>query len=302
MLSDNFKTIFKKGSRTFFNASWFFPPEVMKEVAVLYAFVRKADDLVDCVPAKTREFQKLKQQFLNARKSQSSKNEVVTAMVKLEVDKNFKLTWMDRFLNSMEMDLTKNKYRNLKETEGYMYGSANVIGLFMAKLLGLSEQSYSYAEMLGKSFQFLNFIRDIEEDVDLGRNYFPQPEMKKFGLETLHQKEAESKVIQFESFIRYQLDRYYQWQKEAENGFKYIPIKYLVAIKTASDLYKWTATVISRDPMVVYQRKVKPSVSRILFVGIKNWLWLMLSNITYARFGNLGGWIIWQPWEKRGEF
>jgi phytoene synthase len=37
-----------------------------------------------------------------------------------------------------------------------------------------------------------------------------------------------------------------------------------IPIMNASDMYKWTAMKILRDPMIVYRKKVKPSKARIV--------------------------------------
>lgn len=44
------RTIFQKGSNTYFNSSFFFPKQVQERVFTLYAFVRRADDIVDAQP------------------------------------------------------------------------------------------------------------------------------------------------------------------------------------------------------------------------------------------------------------
>jgi hypothetical protein len=41
-------------------------------------------------------------------------------------------------------------------------------------------------------------------------------------------------------------------------------------VKTASDLYNWTAEVIMRDPMEVWRRKIKPSKGRIFLTFVGN--------------------------------
>ena len=69
------------------------------------------------------------------------------------------------------MDIKKKEYNSLEETLEYIYGSAEVIGFFMAKIIGLSDESLYYAGRLGRSMQYINFIRDIEEDNNLGRRY-----------------------------------------------------------------------------------------------------------------------------------
>jgi phytoene synthase len=51
----------------------------------------------------------------------------------------------------------------------------------------------------------------------------------------------------------------------------------LISIKTASDMYKWTAREIERDPFVVYKKKVKPSTPKIVFNVFTNSIGLGLS-------------------------
>jgi phytoene synthase len=164
----------------------------------------------------------------------------------------------------MAMDLTRKEYATIADLDTYLYGSSEVIGLFMARILDLPEASYPAARLLGKAMQFINFIRDIEEDQALGRTYLPREEWETFGLAGLSREEAFRHPGEFTAFIRTQLDRYCGWQKEAQEGFAWIPWRYLVPIRTASDMYRWTGEVIRADPLVVYSRKVKPSIPRIL--------------------------------------
>ena len=63
-----------------------------------------------------------------------------------------------------------------------------------------------------------------------------------------------------------------EWQAESERGFSLIPHRFLVPIKTASDMYMWTAGEIYRNPFIVYEKKVKPFKSRIILTILKNYL------------------------------
>jgi 15-cis-phytoene synthase len=149
-----------------------------------------------------------------------------------------------------------------------MYGSAEVIGLMMAKILGLPQASFHAARLLGRAMQYINFIRDIQEDIDLCRVYLPQDQLEKFGIRSLNFQEAHLNKESFSKFIREQIKTYFIWQKEAESGYSFIPKKHLVPIRTAAEMYKWTAKKIYADPLIVFRKKVKPSRSRILVKGV----------------------------------
>jgi phytoene synthase len=161
----------------------------------------------------------------------------------------------------MELDLTKKNYDTLEESLEYIYGSAEVIGLYMARLMDLPPDSHPYAQLLGRSMQYINFIRDLDEDRRLGRRYLPLADTPLGSLEPGYIREHPE---QFRAFLRHHLGYYKQWQREAEEGFRFIPRRFRIPIRTASDMYNWTARVIESDPLVVFRRKVKPSRARIL--------------------------------------
>ena len=140
----------------------------------------------------------------------------------------------------------------------------------MNRVMNLGEEADESAQYLGKAMQFINFIRDIDEDLDLNRTYFPKDMLGKFGLETLTRGEARRKPKQFEAFVRSQIRLYFKWQKQAEIGFEFIPKRMRVAVKTASDMYAWTAMEIYNDPFIVYTTQIKPNKGQVLLSGIKN--------------------------------
>lgn len=271
--------IFKSGSTTYSTSSIFFPSHIRDHVSIVYAFVRTFDNFVDKTPQDVKQFNAFKKEYYKSRAGMISSNQIIRLFHETELKFQFNPEWTDAFIQSMEMDMTQKKYQTIKALEEYMYGSANVIGLFMAKLMNLPSQSYHLAERLGKSMQFLNFIRDIEEDLSVGRTYFPQDELKKFKLKSLELDEVSKKKDSFIAFMNHQLDRYFAWQRIAEKGFRYIPKRYLIPIKTASDMYKWTGKVIQKNPFIVYKKKVKPSKMRILATGIQNLISIFLDDI-----------------------
>ncbi|MBP7901886.1 MAG: phytoene/squalene synthase family protein [Spirochaetes bacterium] len=259
-MSDNFK-IFRKGSKTYFTASLFFPSKIRRDVFSLYAFVRTADDFVDSVPQNRRDFYKFKESYNSSlRNGKKSGNEIIDNFIDLLKRKKFNPEWVNAFLESMELDLKKKKYKTIDETLHYIFGSAEVIGLFMARILDLPKKADKHARMLGRAMQMINFIRDVAEDNEFGRTYLPLSGKMK----SLDRSFVFSHKNDFEKFICQNSILYKKWQKSAEEGYKYIPKRYLVPIKTAADMYLWTASEIEKNPMIVYEKKVKPSRLRIL--------------------------------------
>jgi phytoene synthase len=264
------RQIFKTGSVTYFNSSTFFPSHIRADISTLYAFVRVADNYVDETPQDTEGFHEFRTAYENSLQGNPSSNPVIEDYVSLEKHKEFEKEWTKSFLDSMEMDLTVKTYATIDDVLKYMYGSAEVIGLMSAKIIGTPPESFECAKMLGRAMQYVNFIRDIAEDLELGRTYMPQEDLHKFGMQNLSENEARAKKDQFTEFIKFQIKRYLEWQAQAECGYQYIPRRSRIAVKTAGDMYHWTAQKIAANPFVIYQRKVKPAKYTILFRGILN--------------------------------
>lgn len=262
--------IFKAGSTTYYYSSLFFPSAIRNDVVTLYAFVRTADDLVDQVPPDRQGFLNFRRAAELALSHRIVNQPVIDNFIALSRRKTFDPNWMLAFLNSMEADLTKTEYQNFAELEEYIRGSAEVIGQYLCQIMNLTPVAWPAARAQGKAMQLINFIRDIQEDLDLGRTYLPQNELTAFNLPDLRFTTVSRRTEQFRAFIQQQLDRYHHCQFIAEQGYKYIPKRYLTPIKTAAEMYNWTAREIARNPLIIYKRKIKPNRYRVIATIIKN--------------------------------
>lgn len=256
--------IFKKGSRTYFYNSLFFPRDVREDVFVLYSFVREADNHVDVVPQDPVKLRTFMEDFRKTCKGERTNDVVLDSFCELARRKKFEKDWVNAFLHSMELDLTKHTYDTMKELDDYIYGSAEVIGLMMSRIMGVKDSFQHNARALGKAMQLINFVRDIDEDNTLGRRYIPTEDMEVHGLRDLTLDHVRCRKERFRGLIHDQVERYRYWQGEAEKGFASLDRAHLIPIMNASDMYNWTASRIARDPLIVYRRKVKPSVPRIV--------------------------------------
>jgi phytoene synthase len=93
------------------------------------------------------------------------------------------------FLEAMRADLTVTSYARYDDVAKYMWGSAAVIGLEMLPILGRADPDAAWADLepyavdLGLAFQYTNFLRDVAEDLRLGRVYLPQDSLRAFGVD-----------------------------------------------------------------------------------------------------------------------
>ena len=263
-----------------FYSSIFFPKKIRNDVFICYAFVRKADDLVDQPPINKEEFYQFKDNYEQAKQGITTGDIVIDSFVDLERRKKFDPAWTKAFINSMEMDLTKTTYNTVQELLEYVYGAAEVMGLYMTNILGINKEAYPYARYLGRSMQCINALRDIAEDIKLGRSYIPIEDLDEHGLKNLEYQYVKHHPEKFSELIKTHITRFCYWLETAEKGYYLMPKRYLISVKTAMDMYQWTAEQILKKPFIVYEWKIKPWVTQILSTIILN---LIDTSITKKR-------------------
>lgn len=179
----------------------------------------------------------------------------------------FEKTWIDAFFASMEQDLEPRYYETWEELMEYVFGSAEVIGLMMTRLMGTPTTHDMGARALGASMQLINFLRDLYEDRGRERLYIPLEELTKHELtsvtlwaeNTLHEKKI--------SLIQEYIQRIDTLQATAETSFAYLPKGCLIPVRLASDAYKHTLQKIRRDPLLALRGAPKNHAGDILLVA-----------------------------------
>ena len=264
----NAQAVFQKGSTTYYTASQFFSPNIREKVTTLYAFVRLADNYVDQLPEKKKELEAFITEYHNEISSPGKARQVISNFVSLMKNTGIKPVWVEAFLDSMIQDITKKTYANFNELSEYIYGSAEVIGLMMSRIFGLSPIHDPAAAKLGKAMQYCNMLRDIDEDLSLGRIHLPLSVLQKYKLEPFSKVMVQKKPKQFRLLMQQELSRCLKWFDEAEKDISFIPRRERVAVKTASAMYRWTAEQLYKNPQLVFQKKLKPSKLRVILTAI----------------------------------
>ncbi len=167
-------------STSFSRAVSFLDREIRDAVYSIYGFVRLADEIVDTFHDYDKHalLGKFENEFYEALGNGISLNPVLNAF-QLTVKKyNIEDELIQAFLNSMKLDLSRLEHKSKDETDEYIYGSAEVVGLMCLKVfVNLDESLYlelkEPARKLGSAFQKVNFLRDLRNDTqDLKRQYF----------------------------------------------------------------------------------------------------------------------------------
>ena len=219
----------KNYSSSFYLSTLLFDKVTRDAIFGIYGFVRYADEIVDTFHEYDKEYLLLKfeNDLKDALNNKISLNPILDAFQITVNDYNIPYEYIDAFLSSMKMDLGKKMYLSKDETEQYVYGSANVVGLMCLKVFcydnpNLFEQLVKPAEMLGSAFQKVNFLRDLKADTEgLDRFYFSN--FDHYNFSEVNKKELITE-IENEFAIAYQ-------------GIKQLPGRSKLAVLTAYKYY-----------------------------------------------------------------
>lgn len=182
------KLITRRYSTSFSIAVSWLDPELRKAIYSIYGFVRIADEIVDSFHEYDREklITLFERDFNEAFENGISTNPALNSFQETVRLYSIPDELIRAFLKSMKSDLYKSSYASRDETDEYVYGSAEVVGLmclmvFVRGNLQLYEELKEPARKLGAAFQKVNFLRDIKTDTEqLDRYYFHNTAGKKF--------------------------------------------------------------------------------------------------------------------------
>jgi phytoene synthase len=235
----------KRHGTTYYWSTKVLPKIKQHHVHALYAFARYADDIVDEIPSqggrdvptevRAAALADFGDRFFADLDAGRSDDPVLKAVVHTVRAFDIDIEAFHRFLRSMTMDLTVESYATWDDLLVYMDGSAAVIGEMMLPILEPTDYhaALPHARDLGNAFQLTNFLRDIDEDLDRGRQYIPLDDTDRFGVDlTLRQVTPE-----FIELMRFEIARCRELYRSAEIGIAMLPDRSAKCVGAAHALY-----------------------------------------------------------------
>ena len=86
-------------------------------------------------------------------------------------------------VDGVEMDLRRSRYETFDALTRYCWRVASTVGLICLEIFGYTRpEARDYAVNLGIALQLTNIIRDVRIDLERGRVYLPQEDLRRFGV------------------------------------------------------------------------------------------------------------------------
>lgn len=136
------------------------------------------------------------------------------------------------------MDLAGHQYRTMQDLELYCRRVAGVVGFMIAPIGGYSggEETLRAALALGKAMQLTNILRDVGEDLRLGRLYLPADLLEQFGVNVsdLH---AGRVTPEYQALVQHLTALAHEWYAQGKRGIPLLEGRAKYGVAVAARLY-----------------------------------------------------------------
>ncbi len=186
--AQEWRRYFSENSRSFTFASRLFPPGPRDLVTEVYAFCRFTDDLVDERPASDKpllddELDAWMALFAAAYEGQKTDVPLADRVAHSMAQRGVPFHYAAELIEGVRMDLEPRPYANMAELRTYTYRVASVVGGWLTELFDRHDPwLLARAFSLGHAMQLTNILRDVGDDLRMGRVYLPEDVLAGHGL------------------------------------------------------------------------------------------------------------------------
>ena len=162
-------------SRSFHFASRFLPSEKRMAIRALYAFCRVTDDLVDEPSSNVAAELESWRRGLDG----DARDPIAVAWRDTCLRFGVPGIYSQQLIDGVGRDLEPARYESFTSLARYCYGVASTVGLMSMHIIGFKDdEAVRYAVKMGVALQLTNILRDVGEDLRLGRIYLPEDELE----------------------------------------------------------------------------------------------------------------------------
>lgn len=265
------REIIAKGSKSFAFASLILDQKTRAYTHQLYAWCRYCDDEIDGQTLgfdqqtpKTSEqrqrFKYIEEQTQLALTGESLTNPVMRGLQRVCLECEIPAKYPLDLLKGFAMDINDHVYTCYEDTLRYCYYVAGSVGVMMAIIMGIKDQSTLTRAMdLGIAFQLTNISRDVYEDLEQGRVYIPEPWLQDVGISS--QADMFDRSQEVFNTVERLLDDAENYYTSATYGIAKLPFRSAMAIAVARLVYREIGRVVKVRGKQAWDSRV--SVSKI---------------------------------------
>ncbi len=257
------------GSLSFHAASRLLPRSFRRDVVVLYAFCRVADDAVDESDDKIAAVARLRGRLHDIYAGTPGDHPVDRAFARLVQRREISRVLIEALIEGLEWDSLARRYPDQASLRAYAARVAGVVGVMMTVLMGVRDAaSLAAACDLGVAMQLTNIARDVGEDARAGRLYLPLDALAAAGIEPDRLLAAPTDSAALAQVIADLFDEAEALYRRGLAGIAALPLRYRPAIAAAGLIYREIGRDLARTGYDSVRRRAQVSARRKVILAL----------------------------------
>ncbi len=247
-------------------------------IYALYSFARQVDDEADSGVAGAADAPERADQFSRHRErvrhcfADAGVDPVTRVLSEVVERYGIPQRELDALIDGMEMDVRVSRYETWEDSRRYCLLVASTVGRMCVRIFGYRDvAALEYADDLGIAMQLTNMLRDVREDMAMGRIYLPGEDLRAFGISEASLA-GEEPPDEWESFIRFEVERA---RRHFDLGLRVadlIPRRAAACVLTMAGIYQGLLLEIERDPGLPLRGRASLGGKEKLAVALRSWL------------------------------
>ena len=267
--SNNFNSLARNHYENFPVASFLIPHYYRNDVAIVYWFARTADDLADegkvDSAKRLNELNNFENEFKKSLIGESS-NQYFNQLSNTISEKKLSVKYFFDLLSAFRQDVVKKEYEDFNEVEIYCSRSANPVGRVLLELFNINEkEAIISSDKICTALQLTNFFQDTVIDMEKGRNYYPQNELKIFEV-TQKMFELKENNPNIKALVKHNIERAQSLFSEGKNLLKYLNGSFRIEIKWTIAGGEEILNKIKKNDYDVFTKR--PKLNKIDFISL----------------------------------
>ena len=275
--------IARSAAKNFYYGFMVLPRRKRNALSAVYAFMRRCDDITDDSTLSPLDRHNKLAEWLDrvhrALASHPTDDPVLLALTDAQRVYQIPIGLLDQLAYGTAADLDfaepdpttaappAARYMTFEELRQYCYGVASVVGLVCIKIFGYRDPAAEpLAERCGLAFQLTNIIRDVKEDVGVGRVYFPQEDLDHCGLAAADLAAVPADVARVAALLVLEADRARECYRSGEELIPLVNEDSQPALWVLITIYRRLLEKIASNQYDVFGERVRLTVREKLTV------------------------------------
>jgi phytoene synthase len=254
------------------------PREQRNAIYALYDFARQVDDEADAVahaPDLPGRLLRHRERIAKCVRGEYADDDAVMQVLAVAVDR-FAIPEreLQMLIDGVEMDGTKLRYQTWEELRSYCNLVASVVGRMCVRIFGFEDDAaLERADDLGIALQLTNILRDVREDIGLGRIYLPQEDLRRFEIPEASLMSWNA-VPRWDALVAFEAQRAREYFARGYEVLRYLDRRPAACVRTMAGIYERILEKIERDPALPLHERAGLSSTEKIGAMVRAWLGL----------------------------